>query len=163
MKELAWLRWLFIFQFVHKSTHCPDWVTRNPAQLFIFYSSSYTKTCSFPTVFPQLAVLKISVRYNPLSPDRIILETPNFSYTEVISILLSMRVISFHSLDLYPVQKIRNFHSCFPEEPLTRLIETTLEVIMSDDNCHKSSGNTLTYTTYFQVILKGSQSCLMIP
>lgn len=120
------------------------------------------KNMLFSYSFSQLAVLKISVRYNPLSPDRIILETPNFGYTEVISILLSTRVISFHSLGLYPVQKIRNFHSCFPEEPLTRLIETTLEVIMSDNNCRKSNGKTLTYTTYFQVILKGSQSCLMI-
>lgn len=120
------------------------------------------KNMLFSYSFSQLAVLKISVRYNPLSPDRIILETPNFGYTEVISILLSTRVISFHSLGLYPVQKIRNFHSCFPEEPLTRLIETTLEVIMSDNNRRKSNGKTLTYTTYFQVILKGSQSCLMI-
>lgn len=128
----------------------------------IFYSSSYTKTCSFPTVFPQLAAFKISVRCNPLSPDGIILETPIFGYTEVISILLSMRVISFHSLGLYPEQKIRNFLSCFPEELLTRPMEMTVGVIVSDDNCHKSNGNTLIYTTYFRVILKGSQSCLMI-
>lgn len=163
MKELVQLDWLFIFQLVHRSTHWPTWVNQEfSTNVHILFFQLYQNMLFSYSFFPQLAAFKISVRCNPLSPDGIILETPIFGYTEVISILLSMRVISFHSLGLYPEQKIRNFLRCFPEELLTRPMEMTVWVIVSDDNCHKSNGNTLIYTTYFRVILKGSQSCLMI-